>query len=117
VDGGRVLDVVSAARHLKAAAGAPVWVGGAGAAGVVAGAAALLEEEDIAGALVIEPPASYMEAGAPVFLNVLRVLDVAETLGLLAPRPLVLRGGPPALRERVAALYQAAGAPGGLDVR
>jgi hypothetical protein len=46
---------------------------------------------------------------------VLRVLDVPEAFGMMAPRPLVLHEAGEALRERVAAIYARAGADGRLD--
>jgi hypothetical protein len=46
----------------------------------------------------------------PIFLGVLRVLDVPEALGLLAPTPLTLvNAGDPAF-GRAARIYAAAGA-------
>lgn len=108
VDGGRVRDAIATARHLRDKHGAPVVVEGTGPAAVVGAYAALLEPE-IAGVVAHDPPASHMDADAPQFLNVLRVLDVPEALGLLAPRPLTLSGNA-AVRDRVAAIYAAAGA-------
>jgi hypothetical protein len=71
--------------------------------------AALLEPE-IAGVIAVEPPASHMEAEAPQFLNVLRVCDIPDVLGMLAPRPLTLyeRGGD--AMTKVVRIYTAAGA-------
>jgi hypothetical protein len=51
-----------------------------------------------------------MDPGAPVLLNILRILDIPEALGMLAPRELILQGGSPALRERVKAVYERAAA-------
>jgi len=47
--------------------------------------------------------------------SVLRVLDVPDALGLLAPRPLTLVGASDAGFERTAAIFQAAGAAGSLS--
>jgi dienelactone hydrolase len=111
VDAGRVRDVAAAARYLKAKHGesVPVHVAGPGAAGLIGAYAALLEP-DIAGVMVLDPPASHMDDGAPVLLNVLRVLDVPQALGMLAPRPLLVRGGDASLRDAVADIYRRAGA-------
>jgi hypothetical protein len=64
---------------------------------------------------LIDPTASHMDPDAPALFDVLRVLDVPEALGMLAPGPLVLHGAGEALRERVAAIYARAGAAGRLD--
>ena len=64
---------------------------------------------------VIEPPASHVEPNAPQFLSVLRVLDVPEALGLLAPRRLTLQSAPAGLADRVAAVYATAGASARLE--
>ena len=109
VDAGRVCDVIAAAGWIREGAKVPVHVAGSGAAGVIAAYAAVLDER-IAGVTLVSPPASHTAAGAPQFLNVLRVCDVPDALGLLAPRPLTVissgRGG----LERTAAAYEAAGA-------
>ena len=60
---------------------------GRGQAGILAAYAALFEPS-IKEVMLVDPPASH--ATGPIFLNVLRVLDVPEALGLLAPRPLTL---------------------------
>jgi dienelactone hydrolase len=109
VDSGRVWDVAATARVLKAKYGPdiPLDVIGRGAAGVIGAYAALLEP-DIDRVEVIDPPASHMNANAPALLGVLRVLDVPEALGLLAPRWLYIRGGSDATFECVRAIYDRA---------
>jgi len=118
VDTGRVWDVIAAARYLHARyeGKAPVHVVGKGAGAVLAAYAALLEPE-IAGAIVDRPVVSHMEAEAPQLLNVLRVCDVADVLGMLAPRPLTVVGAPPELVTKVSAIYASAGAAGKLSPR
>jgi len=110
VDTGRVRDVIAAARYLRAKydGKVPVYVAGQGAAGLLAAYAALWEA-DIAGAILSKPPLSHMENDAPQFLNVLRVCDVPEVLGMLAPRPLTIHGPPHKRLEATAAAYAAAG--------
>jgi dienelactone hydrolase len=109
-DAGRVRDVIAAARTAARHAGsAELCVAGQGAAGVIAAYAALFEA-DIKAAVVVEPPTSHMDSGAPQFLNVLRVCDIPDALGLLAPRPLTLIGADDPAFERTAAIYAAAGA-------
>jgi hypothetical protein len=83
----------------------------------VLAAYAALWTPEIAEVTAVRPPASHMSAGAPQLLNVLRVCDVAEVFGMLAPRPLSLVDAPPELRARVRAIYAAAGAAGSLTLR
>jgi hypothetical protein len=45
-------------------------------------------------------------------LNVLRVCDIPEVLGMLAPRPVVVYAAPSPSLDKTAAIYQAAGAAG-----
>jgi hypothetical protein len=116
VDAGRVRDVAAALGYLRGVAGKEVRrvVAGARGAGLLGAYAVLMggEAEEV---VVIDPPGSHMESVAPKFLNVLRVLDVGEALGLLAPKGLRIEGGPPALRARVKSIYEVAGASGRLD--
>ena len=86
----------------------PIYVVGRGPAAVLAACAALLEPE-IAGVIAVEPPKSHMDANAPQFLNVLRVCDVPDVLGMLAPRALILRGCDADVAAKVARIYAAAG--------
>jgi dienelactone hydrolase len=108
VDTGRVWDVQSVARWLHETdfGAVPLVVTGQGQAGVLAAYAALFES-CINEVIAVEPPASHRDG--PIFLNVLRVLDVPEALGLLAPRPLTLVGARGKEFERTQKLYQAAG--------
>jgi len=61
---------------------------------------------------VIEPTVSHREG--PIFLNVLRVVDIPEALGMLAPRQLEIKSGQPAAFDRTRRLYDTAG--GGLKM-
>ncbi|MCX5684977.1 MAG: prolyl oligopeptidase family serine peptidase [Planctomycetota bacterium] len=112
VDSGRVWDVAAAARYLHATCGgkAPVHVLGQGPAGVLAAYAALWEPEEVAAVTLDRPPAGHMAPEAPALLNVLRVCDIPDVLGMLAPRPLTVRGGDAAAMDKVAKIYAAAGA-------
>lgn len=90
VDTSRVLDTIAAARWLRAApeGQTEVTVFGSGPAAQIALFAALLEEEDIAGVMVEDLPESARdEARSAQFLNWLRVCDLEDLMGLLAPRP------------------------------
>jgi dienelactone hydrolase len=110
VDGDRVEDVLAVAAPALAAKSEPPakWlIAGRGQAGVIAAYAALFERR-LAEVVLVEPPASHREG--PIFLNVLRVVDIPEALGMLAPRPLTLRVNRPEAFDRTAAIYRAAGA-------
>jgi dienelactone hydrolase len=113
VDAGRVRDVAAAARYLygKHDGKVPVYAAGEGPAGVLAAYAALWEPE-IAGVILNKLPLSHMEADAPALLNVLRVCDIPDVLGMLAPRPVVVYAAPSPSLDKTAAIYQAAGAAG-----
>jgi alpha/beta superfamily hydrolase len=110
VDTGRVWDIIATARYLHAEhADIPLYVAGEGPGAVLAAYAALLEP-DIAGVIAINPPSSHMDAKAPQFLNILRVCDIPDVFGMLAPRPLIVLGGKGDALTRVAQIYAAAGA-------
>ena len=69
---------------------------------------AALFERSIKPVVIIDPPVSHKEG--PYFLNVLRVCDIPEALGLLAPDvKLTLIGAKDAAFDRTAAIYKAAG--------
>jgi len=108
VDTGRVWDIIAAARSLHEES-IPVYVAGEGPAAVLAAYAALWEPE-IAGVIAVNPPASHMDANAPQFLNVLRVCDISDAFGMLAPRPLILKGYGGDAWSRVAQIYTSADA-------
>jgi dienelactone hydrolase len=116
VDTGRVYDVVATARHLKTIHKASaVFVAGEKSGAILAAYAALWEPE-IAGVIAHQPQATHTDSAAPQFLNVLRVADVPELLGLLSPRPLTIVSDDERL-QRTAAIYDAAGAADRLTIR
>jgi hypothetical protein len=84
VDAGRVWDIVSAAKYLSPD-GRYVRVAGKGPAGLLAAYAAIVAPE-IDEVTLVTPPHTHMNDTAPQFLNVLRVCDVPDALGLIAPR-------------------------------
>jgi len=110
-DAGRVRDIASAADFLSArlqpAEG--VLVMGRAYGAVLAGYAALWEPR-IASAVLVAPYATHRDPRAPEFLNVLRVCDIPDVLGMLAPRSLVLAGCSHQVAEKVRAIYKAADA-------
>ncbi len=107
VDQGKLWDVL-ATRAATGPEGKQHWrIIGKGQAGILAAYAALFEPS-IKEVIVIDPPKSHKEG--PHFLNVLRVLDIPEALGLLAPTPLTIIGGNDPAFDRTAEIYRLAGA-------
>lgn len=106
---GRVWDVIATARYLATefAGKSAIHVVGKGTASILASQAALWET-DIAGAILVTPPTSFMDPEAPQFLNILRTCDIPETLGLLAPRPLLIVDGEDGKFRKTAAIYAVA---------
>jgi hypothetical protein len=116
VDTGRVWDVIAAAGTLRAEGSErQVQVAGRGAAGIIAAYAAALDD-GIAGATVIQPVTTHAESDAPLILNVLRVCDVPDVLGLIAPRRLTLIGAPAGAFPSTRQAYRAAGADSELSL-
>ena len=118
VDTGRIWDIIAAARYLhdKYEKRIPIYVSGDGAAGVLAAYAALWEPE-ISGVIVNKPTISHMDNEAPQFLNVLRVCDVPDILGMLAPKVLTIYGVDSDAIGKVGEIYAAAGATGNLNIQ
>ncbi|MEY2410913.1 MAG: hypothetical protein QOF48_3583 [Verrucomicrobiota bacterium] len=102
---GDVLKMADAfiARH---PGGGPIKITGRGAAGVIAAYAALFEPR-LSEVVVVDPPTSHRTG--PIFLNVLRVVDVPQALGLLAPRPLTILTAQSEAFGDTSAIYRVAG--------
>lgn len=109
VDSGRVWDIAATARYLRSLHGneVPVLVAAEHGSAVLAAYAAVLEP-DIEGLALSQPPASHMDASAPALLNVLRVCDIPEVLGMIAPRSLTLLGDSMDWTDKVKTIYCAA---------
>lgn len=109
VDSGRAFDI----GHFAAYWSNGFHAAGKGNAGILAAYAALYEPA-IASVTIVDPPASHFPDKdgryGPPLLNVLRVLDIPDALGLLAPRPLTLIGAKDASFDRAAAMYKLLGA-------
>jgi dienelactone hydrolase len=111
VDGGRVWDIIAfVGRRARSQWNAT----GRGNAGILAAYAALYQSA-IEAVTIVNPPRSHRPAAAgepygPALLNVLRVLDIPEALGCLAPRRLTLVGAADPAFARVAEIYRLAGA-------
>jgi dienelactone hydrolase len=107
VDEGRTWDVAATLRSLHQTYAGVKWVvHGRGPAGVIGAYAALFVPDLDLEVTVVDPPASHRDG--PIFLGVLRVLDVPEALGLLAPRPLTLVNANDRAFERTARIYESA---------
>lgn len=81
---------------------------GIGVSGTLGLYAAILDK-GIAQALLIRPPTSHIEG--PVFLNVLRYLDLPEAAALVAPRAVSFYAHMPADFEPVRQIYKLYGKP------
>jgi hypothetical protein len=110
VDEGRVWDIAATARYLAddgKGSKVRVEVVGLGQSGVLAAYAALFEPS-IEEVTIIDPPTSHKDG--PIFLNVLRVLDIPHALGMLAPRKLTLVGAKDKAFDKTVEIYKRAGA-------
>jgi dienelactone hydrolase len=118
VESGRVWDIAATARYLQSLhrGQLPIFLAGENQAAALAVYAALLEPE-ISGLILYQPPASHMDESAPPILNVLRVCDIPEAMGMLAPRSLTLIGPQGDAGRRAEAIYRAAGASNMIVVR
>jgi dienelactone hydrolase len=97
-------------KRLAKQEGSQRWDGrliGKGQAGIIAAYAALLEPA-VKEVILIDPPVSHKDG--PHFLGILRVLDVPDALGMLAPTPLTLIGAKSKAFDRTAEIYNLAGA-------
>jgi dienelactone hydrolase len=111
VDQGRVFDVISWMRSGSAGgkkSKIPIKLYGRGEAGIIAAYANLLQPGAAKEVVILDPPTSHQDG--PHFLGVLRVLDIPEALGLLAPMPLTLINAQDPAFDRTAEIYKLAGA-------
>lgn len=110
-DAGRVRDI--AATLSTRAPGAkpfPIRLVGSGSAGIIAAYGALLAGS-VTEIVIADPPLSHRDG--PHLLNVLRVLDIPEALGLLAPDvklTLIGKNAKGKAFDKTAAIYERAGA-------
>ena len=112
VDEGRLWDIITTVRMLQEEAGGKSQqrtfrLVGRGQAGILCAYAALFEPA-IKDVVAIDPPASHRNG--PIFLNVLRLLDIPDALGMLAPTGLTLVNAKDKAFERTAEIYRIAGA-------
>ena len=109
VDQTRVRDIIASAKWMKTEEKInDLILMGYGQAGILAAYAALFEPS-IKEVVIIDPPKSHKEG--PYFLGVLRVLDIPEALGLLAPnvKLTLINARDPAF-DRTEQIYKLAGA-------
>ncbi len=117
VDSGRVWDIVATAKYLRSLSPeSELALVGEGAPAVLSVYAALLEP-GISRLVVAQPQTTHMDTNAPVLLNVLRVLDIPQAIGMLAPRPVTLLATPPGCAKTAAAVYEKAGSRDSLEIR
>lgn len=109
VDQGSVYDIIAMVRYLDSKKEKSThWkLLARGRGGIIAAYAALFEPS-ISEVVIVDPPASHREG--PIFLNVLRVLDIPDALGMLAPRPLTLVNAKDKAFDKTAQIYKLAGA-------
>jgi dienelactone hydrolase len=110
VDEGRLFDVLSFARYVtidQRGRRKSLTVIGMGQDGIL-GAYAAIFDSNIKEVIIYDPPVSHRDG--PIFLNVMRILDIPEALGLLAPRPLTLINAKDKAFDRTAEIYKLAGA-------
>ncbi len=114
VDSMRLYDVLRAVEFLRSQPDvdpARISVLGKGTAAGLALYAAILDER-VMQPILMDPPASHRDG--PVFLNVLRYVDLPEAAALVAPRPVVFYARVPAEYEPARAIYRLLGKPDGL---
>jgi pimeloyl-ACP methyl ester carboxylesterase len=99
VDSMRLWDVLRAAEVLRGWSQGKVTVFGRGVSGALGLYAALLDPK-IDQVMLLDPPASHRQG--PIFLNVMRHLDLPEAAARLAPRPLIFFGHRPEAYAKVA---------------
>lgn len=113
-DSGRLRDVAAflvMVKNLRKDTAGRLRVVGREQAGIIAAYATLYVPDLVDEIVVIDPPTSHRDG--PHFLNVMRVLDIPEALGLLAPDiklTLVGKNAKDKAFDRTAAIYAAAGA-------
>jgi pimeloyl-ACP methyl ester carboxylesterase len=112
-DAGRVRDVAGYLASLPK--GYKARLCGSGNAGVIAAYAALLVPDKVAEVILHDPPTTHDDG--PHFLNVRRVLDIPDALGLLAPDVKVTLVGKTSLSkafDKTEAIFKLAGTKGKL---
>ena len=90
---------------------------GRGPAGIIAAYAALFAPGTVIELVIADPPLSHRDG--PHFLNVLRVLDIPEALGLLAPEvklTLIGKNAKDKAFDKTAAIYEAGRGEGQIQV-
>ena len=98
VDSMRLWDVLRAAEVLRSWNPGKLTVFGRGVSGALGLYAALLDPK-IDQVMLLDPPVSHRQG--PIFLDVLRYLDLPEAAARLAPRPLIFFGHRPEAYAKV----------------
>jgi len=116
VDSLRLWDVLQGVKILRSMDGVNpdrITILGNGISGILGLYAALLDP-NIHQVFLIRPPVSHVDG--PIFLNILRFLDLPEAAALLAPRRLNFYSRMPAVFEASREIYSLYGKPGHLYV-
>ncbi len=92
VDTGRVRDVLTSIRFIlsKNPSTKVHLIGSGPGAGLVAFAGLLQDPVKLGSIILVEPPLSHYEDGAPQFLGILRECDIPTSLAGLTPQPLMI---------------------------
>jgi dienelactone hydrolase len=116
VDEGRLWDIITTVRmlHAEGKEKRTFKLIGRGQAGILCAYASLFEPS-IQEVVVIDPPTSHRSG--PYFLNVMRILDIPDALGMVAPTPLTLINSKDKAFDRTAEIYRIAGAESRLQRR
>jgi hypothetical protein len=120
-DSGRILDILSWLNGIpqskKESEKKEISeIAGRGRASLIAAYVAVLHDRMLQQVTLIDPPTTHMDPAAPQFLNILRVCDVPDMLGLIAPRPLKIVTKRPEAFERTRKIFRAAGAEDKLTI-
>jgi hypothetical protein len=110
-DSGRVRDLISTFNRFRIGVTSHPKIVGKGPSGIIAAYAMLLTPGWTGELVIADSPLSHRDG--PHFLNVLRVLDIPEALGLLAPDvklTLIGKNAKDKAFDKTAAIYKLAGA-------
>ena len=101
VDSGRVWDIVATVRYLKGKySGKRIFAAGEGPGAVLAIYSAVLDDQ-VDGVMLGGSRMSLMSEGTPALLNALRVCDIPEAIGMIAPRQVQLLAPSPGVSDAV----------------
>ena len=103
-----ILRAMDWARREQRISAPAILLYGKGDMGILSLYAALFEP-NVSGVILTDPPSSHWQS--PALLNVLRVTDIVEVAGALAPRKLVWLTPPPKEFDLTRTIYKTRGVP------